>query len=1041
MKPLKLTLSAFGPYGGKVVVDFEKFGEGGVFLVTGDTGAGKTTIFDGVCYALFGRASGDTRTADMVRSDFADPSTPTFAELEFSHDGEKYTVRRSPRYMRPKKTGDGFTQEPGSAVLTGSHSTCNGDSNVTAEVESIIGLDYQRFKYIGMLAQGEFLKLLYADSSERSDIFRKIFGTTYFLSVQEILRSKKNTVNAELEKCTDGIKQYLGGISSDEESRLAELVSECDPNKITEIMGELYSRISEDEKTVASLKSELAKKREEHTAVYSEYKAATETNKLFEEIAKLQDRLFELEKKKNDYVQMEKKIRLGEDAQSKVRPSELLLEREKKNAENAVREIEELRKKLDESKPRLAELGQALEDSKKRLYRKNELMGKIARIKEELPRYNGLLILGEEIEKLRLKDSAYEKSENSVKKELEDTRNRLSEVKESLEALGDIDVRIIMSKNAIEKHRIRSERLEVVSKLSEDLSVISTQFKELQKEYNNIEKDYTDADAQFRDGEIRFYRSQAGIIASKMRDGQPCPICGSYHHPSPAKMPDNAVSEEELRKLREIADEKRNILHEASGNLSSMKSRCATLAQNLNDEAQKIFPDEALTMELLLRLLEKEKTEAEKREKEFEEAQESYEKDLRLKGSLSEEEKLLEKSLTEIEKRLADKSAERAETVSLLKEKTASYENVKSFISYPTLEEAQAEIDALEKECNEVDGIYKKAEEEYLECKTFIDNGNAVIADNEKKKADAEKSCEEAEKRFAEALATSGFVNLTAYREAFVSEEELNKMKKEVEDFKKELASETARHSQISEQIKGKTRTDTEELTEKLGALTTEVEKLEEKYQSLNVRFESNKKTRDSLENKIADQRRLEKEFGCISDLFRTANGEIKGKQKITFEQYVQKAYFSQILERANVHMLNMTDRFILVQREDSTDLRKNTGLDIDVYDTRTKTSRRVKSVSGGEGFKASLALALGLSDVIRATSGGTKVETMFIDEGFGGLDDESLDLALDVICSLADGNRFIGIISHVSALKERIPNKINVRSTKKGSEIEVSVL
>ncbi len=1041
MKPLKLTLSAFGPYANEVVVDFRKFGDNGIFLVTGDTGAGKTTIFDGVCYALFGRASGKERTVDMVRSDYASPETKTFVELEFLHNDIKYTVRREPAYMRPKKKGDGFTQEPASAVLTGPQSTCNGDANVTAEVVNIIGLDYERFKYIGMLAQGEFLRLLYANSNERADIFREIFGTEYFRKTEEILCTRKGTLKADLDRCYDGIKQYFGGIIADEDSKLRELAEEGNPNRITEIMSEIYASIAEDEKLVNSLYTEIEKKREEYTGIHTEYAAATEINNLFEEIAKVQDRLFALEKKKNDISALEKRISLAEDAIKKVRPAELLLEREREGARAAEKELEELRKSLEESKPRLEELSKELEKCKERLYRKNELASKIARIKEELPRYSGLLILGEEIEKLKLKDRTYETAENSLKTELEESKNRLAEVKESLESLGDIDVRIITNRNAMEKHRIRAEKYELVKSISDELAVVSTQYKELNSAYADKEKEFSDAEDIYKDGEIRFYRSQAGIIASKIKDGQPCPICGSYHHPELAKMPENAVSEEELREFKRIAEEKRAALQTVSNELHEKKTACAAMAQRLNDEAQKLFPTEKLTMELLLQLLEKEESESKKREQEFAKVQESYENDLRLKGSLSEEEKVLVKSVEELEKRLAEKSSERTETTMALKEKLASYENVQSFLSFPTKDEAEKEIATLEEECNIVDGIYKKAENDYLECKKFIDNGNAVILDNEKKKSNAEKACLEAEKKFEEALAASGFVNLVAYKEAAVSEEELAAMKAEVEQHKNDLTAETARHSQISAQIKGKKRTDTKELQETVEALEKEIKALEEKYQGVNVRYESNKNIRDALEKKVAEQRTIENAYNSISDLYKTAHGKLDGKQKISFEQYVQKAYFAQVLEHANTHMLNMTDRFILKQSDEVSDLRRNTGLDISVYDMVTKTSRPVKSVSGGEGFKASLALALGLSDVIRATSGGTKVETMFIDEGFGGLDETSLDQALDVICSLADGNRVVGIISHVSALKERIGNKIYVRNTKKGSCIEIHAL
>lgn len=1038
MKLIKLTLSAFGPYADKAEIDFEKFGQKGLFLITGDTGAGKTTIFDGICYALFGKASGDNRTSDMIRSDFANNNTPTYAELVFSHKGETYTVRRNPSYTRKKKNQEGETTENANATLETKSYTCAGEKNVNAEIEAILGVDYKRFKYIGMLAQGEFLKLLHADSKERSEIFRKVFDTTYFQSFQTVLKSKTAEISYALEKNTDAVKQYCDGITpEDEESELSKLVAEKDVNKLTEIVALLSDLNDKDTVLRDEKKALFDAKREEMQKIHTEYSTAEETNKLFDEYENLRFKLAELGDKKDDMTEMSEKISRADKAIKNVKPKEEALLREKQLFDEATKALSELEIAAKDAAPRLEELEAELLRCQEEIPQRNAKLSRIEQIKRHLPRYENLILLGSQIEKLKAQDSIFEAAETAAREAGESAKAELTECEKELAEVSDAEVRFISSETKIQKLQARYEKIENMAVLTKEMLTYNNELKMLRKSYYTVEKNYNNALDIYTKAEFAFFRSQAGIMASELQDDKPCPVCGSYHHPNPAKMEEGAVSDEKLAELREERDRLFKRLQNAA-NLANEKSAAfEQTAQHLKSETDKYFPGVELTIDNLPELIRNEQKKLEDEARELENEHKLIEEAKQKRAELNEKIEELRAKAAESEKTLAEKVKERAETLNAVKERTASYDNVLSFLDYPTKEEALENIAVLERELDTMETALKDAETAYNECKILVENNSAVLKEAEERRTSAEESYNNALESYNKSVSENGFTSEEDYKSAVIEENILSDMKKELSAYNDEVTAQKARYEQIFNQTEGKERADVSELKEKNDALSKETEVIESEYIRVSSRLENNLKILEFIKDKYVQRNKLEKEYALICDISKTANGDLAGKQKITFEQYVQRTYFRKILDKANERLLKMSEnRYVLVQADEADNLRKQTGLDIDVYDNFSGKPRTVKSLSGGEGFKASLALALGLSDVIQSNSGGIHIESMFIDEGFGGLDAISLEQAIGVLNSLTQGDRLIGIISHVPDLKERIDKKIYVKKTMTSSEI-----
>ncbi|MBQ2960662.1 MAG: SMC family ATPase [Oscillospiraceae bacterium] len=911
MRPLKLKISGFGPYAGEQEIDFEKFGSKGLYLICGDTGAGKTTIFDAICYALYGEASGNNREASMLRSKYADITRPTFVELSFRNGDKEYTVRRNPDYDRPKGRGEGTTQQKADALLIypdGRQLTKIKDVNKA--VEEILGLSRDQFCQIAMIAQGDFLKLLMANTKERQEIFRNIFKTSLYVVLQKRLAEEAGSLRKKWDETRLGINQYMDSIVWDEDSLLSQDAAKAKAGQlpVLEVMELIKKLIAEDGEHKAKLNKELGSVEAELEALAAEIRQAEE--------------------------------------QEKNRQLLSLVEQ-----------------KYQDKKTALAVLEEQRTIEQQRLPEQESLKGKIAAIEFMLPSYD-------ELDKLRREQRDY----NSNMASASDRLNKAEEAskiisaeldglrveKESLQGIAAEKERLLAGDKELGKQQ--QEVKTIIAALSE-LELMRSKLAVLQREYVAAEQSYIQQQSDYERKNRDFLSAQAGIIARELIEGRPCPVCGSTEHPAPARLPEYAPSEEDVERAEKQAAKARQLMEKTSRSAGEHKLSIDIKEKALLAELEKIG----------LGSTEGAAAFAEERGAE------------------------LEKQRAEIRSRLEELSRceQRSLTVDTLIQKREKDLND----ALQAQEEARKTIAVAQSMLHKLQEQIKRAEEK--------------LPYSSKQEAEREKS----------AFTTS----LKAMQQA------LEKAERDCINCEKEVLNLSGSMEQLRRSISEGKNADKDALLEKKNAVTECKAKLSDAITRLNIRLSRNGSAQDGILLKSEAMDKLETRLKWMQALSQTANGDLSGREKLALETYVQTSYFDRILARANLRLMKMSGgQYDLKRRETAASLRGQTGLELDVIDHYNGTERSVKTLSGGESFKASLALALGLSDEIQMST-GIRLDTMFVDEGFGSLDPESLNQAYRALSDLTEGNRLVGIISHVAELKEKIDRQIIVTKDKAG--------
>lgn len=914
MRPNKLIMSAFGPYAGKVELNLNELGQNGLYLITGDTGAGKTTIFDAITYALFGKASGENRETSMFRSKYADAETPTEVELYFTCKGKEYNIKRNPEYDRPKTKGDGLTTEKANAELKMPDGRIvTKVKEVDSAVVEILGVDRSQFTQIAMIAQGDFLKLLLAPTEDRKKIFQKLFKTQNYYVLQEKLKSESGKLSREYDAIKKSIEQYINGIMCDEDDVLSIQVKKAKSNElsVSEIVLLAEELIKNDEIAEGELDAKIK-----------------HFDKELEEITKLLTKAQTLKSAKTSLETAQTEL-----ADAKNKKTELL--QKLKNAE--------------EHKSDIA-----------------DAVNKIAAIDAEFAGYDEL-----DNNKKQLSDlyASIKEDESSYKvkyAELEELDKKITELETEAKTLETAGVEKANVQGQIKDVTGKKTAFEGLEKEIKELRVLEKQLADAQNMY--MEKSHAARNKKtIYDALNKAYLDeQAGILADGLEQGHPCPVCGAVDHPQLAKKSVDAPSKHELETAKNNAEE-----------AQKEESRASQRAGELNGiVTEKKAATDKLSKELA--------------------GDGDFEVELqKITAQLSE----LQEKLEKLEKDEERKS----EIEKLLPAIREKLEAVKEYIV--KLEENMAKNKAVSEALN------KRTEE--LGKKLMFENKSGAMA---------EKTKLEILKNTMEAAIEKEKVNFEN------NEKNIAAIKSRVEENQKILAS--------SEDI------DVFELQCKQTDLKSEKEGVLTQQKAVHSRRVANVISLENIRQKSAEINVVEENWKWVKSLSNTANGNISGKEKIMLETYIQMTYFDRIINRANSRLLVMSDgQYELVRRKEAENNRSQSGLELDVKDHYNGTQRSVKTLSGGESFKASLSLALGLSDEIQSSAGGIRLDTMFVDEGFGSLDEESLSHAIKALSSLADGNRLVGIISHVNELKERIEKQIVVKKEKTGgSRISVVV-
>ena len=903
MRPLKITMSAFGPYAGEVTLDMQKLGKSGIYLITGDTGAGKTTIFDAISYALYGEASGNYRENTTLRSKYASADTPTFVELEFEYNNEIYKINRNPEYPRPNKRGEGFTKQRAEAkIFMPDNSVITNIKEVTAKVEEIIGINKNQFSQIAMIAQGDFRKLLNCETNERSKIFRKIFKTEPYHNIEIKLSSLFNELKRNREKEKSGIEQYINQLKCNENDTL-------------------------------SLELERAKS----------------GDVLIEDVIKLAGEI--INKDTLEYTKTQKNIESINEEIEKINSNIKLYE----NQEATKKAYAEASTKFEELKTKRNDCEKAYKSAEAQRERLDDLTRKINLINSKMPKYDELKSLENSISE---RTQSFEKSNNLLKLKQQEITLLEKEIDEKSKALEEVKgADLLAQKLNVQKEEI-NKKAEALKELKTEIDRCKTEQKNLKNaqsfaksaldEYGALENEYNQI-------YIAFFNEQAGIIADELKDGEPCPVCGSTSHPNLAIKSENAPSQADVESAQNLVKKAQEKADKARDTASALKSRFDEIAANVKSAAKKLFGTDDNVFDDYnsnINALKKE-----------------YDCTLALLKTANEKLNLYQKldkeipKIQEKQKSLSDEisklNTQKASDEAFISENTKRVTSIKSELDFESADLAKDKLNEYTNLSSDIKNAIEKSKNDFDDIKSKYDTQKGTKA-----------SLENALKEFKE-------IDLDSINEKSLK---LNEYKKDVDKTAKSLYS----------------------------------------------RIESNKLLVDNISEKRDILKGYDDKYVWLKALSETANGDISGKEKITLETFVQMTYFDSIIRKANIRLLTMSDgQYELVRRSDAETLKKNEGLALDVIDHFNGSTRSVSTLSGGESFMASLCLALGLSDEIQSSNGGIKLDTMFVDEGFGSLDGEALDRALSALTSLSQGNRLVGIISHVDALRDRIDNKI----------------
>ena len=1002
MMPISLTLSAFGPYPDTITIDFESFQEDGLFLITGPTGSGKTMIFDAMIFALYGKTSGQIRQTDSLRCDHALNEIPTFVEFSFSLHQQNYTIKRNPKYyLEGKKT----PKQPSALLILPDGKMVEGIKEVNQKMISLLGVDDQQFKQICMIAQGEFTKLIMASSDEREKVLRELFHSETYQKLEEKLKVHLKTYQDKYDLLLNKRK---------------DLMQELQVEDHQEYLSKQTKLIASQQKEYDDLKKDLDQKKQQLQLYRLQ-------NQRLIQLKDLKQQFQDLKKQENDYQELNKTVDTLKKAQETNYLYISYIKQQKKlqtlklNQEDFLKQLKKLEKDYQEKKVQANSLDykqQTKEKLQNQIQETKQLINQIYQYQNDYQNLQTLKqqyrMLDEE-HKLFLKKK--EKFENGLQRDQERIQSE-QQVQSKYELIKQQYVRL--NEQKVKVHQL-SDYYDQILKLNENKS-------DLQEEYTVVEKQVDHEKMQYNQMEKLYFRKQAGIFALQLKEDQPCPICGSLHHPHPAQIEKEDITKEKLDQQAKKVKQQEHRLQDILQKILLSNQKKEMLVKQTKQLSSELNIQEEISKEIFIKELDHLSKDEKRMKKEYLELQDELKYIQKLKKSVA----LSLKDMSTYESKEL-KQAQSLENIQVqihqlsgkLNDSLRQYEIGEVNKNY---QQVQKEYRQLSLEIETIQQDYEKVKNKYLEIKTKISSLNQQIIQEQE-------IYDELDNKYHTAL--DAFINEEEFLNLKTQINQISILEKKYQDYLISLKSLNEQIISLENEVKDSTYVDLSSLSETIKEVNQQLREKNDDLEKLKIDYSLKEKMIKDIQKINQQLEKDEDTYQRYLDLYNLASG--KNNARVSIERYVLATYFENMLVYANVIMKQLSQgRYQLLRKDDAGKGRSQQGLELDVFDQESGNIRSIKTLSGGESFKAALSLALGLSRMVQDYAGGIELNTLFIDEGFGSLDSQSLDQAMNCLMELHHENKLIGIISHVSDLKDRIERQLVVERKQKQSVIQM---
>lgn len=1002
MMPISLTLSAFGPYPDTITIDFESFQEDGLFLITGPTGSGKTMIFDAMIFALYGKTSGQIRQTDSLRCDHALNEIPTFVEFSFSLHQQNYTIKRNPKYyLEGKKT----PKQPSALLILPDGKMVEGIKEVNQKMISLLGVDDQQFKQICMIAQGEFTKLIMASSDEREKVLRELFHSETYQKLEEKLKVHLKTYQDKYDLLLNKRK---------------DLMQELQVEDHQEYLSKQTKLIASQQKEYDDLKKDLDQKKQQLQLYRLQ-------NQRLIQLKDLKQQFQDLKKQENDYQELNKTVDTLKKAQETNYLYISYIKQQKKlqtlklNQEDFLKQLKKLEKDYQEKKVQADFLDykqQTKEKLQNQIQETKQLINQIYQYQNDYQNLQTLKqqyrMLDEE-HKLFLKKK--EKFENGLQRDQERIQSE-QQVQSKYELIKQQYVRL--NEQKVKVHQL-SDYYDQILKLNENKS-------DLQEEYTVVEKQVDHEKMQYNQMEKLYFRKQAGIFALQLKEDQPCPICGSLHHPHPAQIEKEDITKEKLDQQAKKVKQQEHRLQDILQKILLSNQKKEMLVKQTKQLSSELNIQEEISKEIFIKELDHLSKDEKRMKKEYLELQDELKYIQKLKKSVA----LSLKDMSTYESKEL-KQAQSLENIQVqihqlsgkLNDSLRQYEIGEVNKNY---QQVQKEYRQLSLEIETIQQDYEKVKNKYLEIKTKISSLNQQIIQEQE-------IYDELDNKYHTAL--DAFINEEEFLNLKTQINQISILEKKYQDYLISLKSLNEQIISLENEVKDSTYVDLSSLSETIKEVNQQLREKNDDLEKLKIDYSLKEKMIKDIQKINQQLEKDEDTYQRYLDLYNLASG--KNNARVSIERYVLATYFENMLVYANVIMKQLSQgRYQLLRKDDAGKGRSQQGLELDVFDQESGNIRSIKTLSGGESFKAALSLALGLSRMVQDYAGGIELNTLFIDEGFGSLDSQSLDQAMNCLMELHHENKLIGIISHVSDLKDRIERQLVVERKQKQSVIQM---